>query len=164
MFFLLAFEIRIGKQTIRLFNNRKINTENLIKVLCLPLEFIAQREQTKDIYRMSCRKCLLVCLQKRKKNVESQLIGHHLGKIRRKKNKYKLVFILLVFEKKRLIFLDVKKNIIKNKAKSGKFSRFQEKSINQSILSDLIDCYSLSFSFYPFVCLFVDIPLLILYR
>lgn len=131
MFFLLAFEIRIGKQTIRLFNNRKINTENLIKVLCLPLEFIAQREQTKDIYRMSCRKCLLVCLQKRKKNAGSQLIGHHLGKIRRKKNKYKLVFILLVFEKKRLIFLDVKKNIIKNKAKSGKFNRFQEKSINQ---------------------------------
>lgn len=101
---------------------------------------------------------------KKKKNVESQLIGHHLGKIKRKKNKYKLVFILLVFEKKRLIFLDVKKNIIKNEAKSGKFSRFQEKSINQSILSDLIDCYSLSFSFYPFACLFVDIPLLIPYR
>lgn len=116
MFFLLAFEIRIGKQTIRLFNNRKINTENLIKVLCLPLEFIAQREQTKDIYRMSCRKCLLVCIQKRKKMLKVNLSDITLAKSEEKKtntNSSSFSWSL----KKKTFFLDVKKNIIKKQSK-----------------------------------------------
>lgn len=161
--FFIGFWNRIRKQTIRLFTNRKINTENLIKVLCLPLEFIAQSEQTKDIYRMSWRKCLLVCLQRRRKILKGNLWDITLAKSEEKKQIQKLFFILLVFEK-RLIVLDVEKKIIKKTEKSGQFSRIQEKSINQSILSNLIDCYSLSFSFYPYVCLFMDIPLLIPYR